>query len=161
MRSLGVTDPSTSPLRGFAQNDIQFMECGEKGRILRLAALAQDDRVNYEICKMAGRGSDASAACGRKSELSEWQRPRCPALPVADKAGHKRVQRSEFHERIANKKFWAPQTDARRKPALQGEAAAGHRNRIYLPKLSKMSGRETSLPDVKCGDYGSFACGSG
>ena len=37
-------------------------------------------------------GSDASAACGRYSELSEWQR-------------------SKFREPSANKKFRAPQQD--------------------------------------------------
>ena len=30
----------------------------------------------------------------------EQQRPRCPTLPVADKVGHKRVQRSTRCERI-------------------------------------------------------------
>jgi len=39
-------------------------------------------------------------------------RPRCPALPVAEEAGHKRVQRSKFCERKANRKFRAPQTGA-------------------------------------------------
>ena len=39
-------------------------------------------------------------------------RPRCPALPVAEEAGHKRVQRSKFCEPTANWKFRAPQTDA-------------------------------------------------
>ena len=37
------------------------------------------------------RGSDGSAAGGGYSDLSEWQWPRCSALPVADAAEHKRV----------------------------------------------------------------------
>ncbi len=31
-------------------------------------------------------GSDGNAACGRKSDLSEWPQPRCSALPVVDAA---------------------------------------------------------------------------
>ena len=38
-------------------------------------------------------GSDGSTACGRKSDLSEWQR-------------------SKFCERKANREFWAPQQEA-------------------------------------------------
>ena len=39
------------------------------------------------------QGSEGSAAGGRESDLSEWQR-------------------SKFRERIASKKFWAPQQEA-------------------------------------------------
>ena len=39
-------------------------------------------------------------------------RLRCPALPVADEAGQKHVQRSKFCEPLANRKFRVPQTDA-------------------------------------------------
>ena len=46
--------------------------------------------------------------------------PRCPALPVADTAGQKRVPRS-----------------AGRKPALPGEAAAGHRKRERWPSKAR------------------------
>ena len=37
------------------------------------------------------QGSEGSAAGGRYSDLSEWPRPRCSALPVADKAEQKCV----------------------------------------------------------------------
>ena len=40
------------------------------------------------------RGSEPTAASGGRKEANEWQWPRCPALTVADEAGHKRVQGS-------------------------------------------------------------------
>ena len=45
-----------------------------------------------------GTGSDGSAAGGGYSDLSEWPRPRCPTLPVADEVGHKRVPGSVADE---------------------------------------------------------------
>ena len=69
-----------------------------------------------ELAKPVKIWGASEAPPGAGGATREWQRLRCPAQPVADEAGHKRVQRS-----------------ARREPALTGEAAAGHSNRIAAP----------------------------
>ena len=56
---------------------------------------------NKKVTKEVGLGSEGSAAGGRRSDLSEWQR------------------------------------SASRKPALSGEADAGHRNRENPTKIRR------------------------
>jgi len=67
---------------------------------------------------------------------NDTERPRCPALPVADEAGHKRVQRS-----------------ARRKPAPSGEAAAGHRKRIQGSNEKHSTVHELSAGTARINDH--------
>ena len=49
--------------------------------------------LSWKRTRTAGEspGSEGSAAGGGRSDPSEWPRPRCSALPVADKAEHKCV----------------------------------------------------------------------
>jgi len=70
---------------------------------------------------------------------NDTERPRCPALPVADEAGHKRVQRS-----------------ARRKPAPPGEAAAGHRKRIQGSNEKHRTVHELSAGTARINDHFPF-----
>ena len=67
-------------------------------------------------------GSNPTAASGGGREESEWQRPRCPALPVADEAGHKRVQRSADDEDACHRgRCRAPQTDEKSRESVSSK----------------------------------------
>ena len=102
-----------------------------------VAALAvHRTAIHYRDCAsltLYTRGNEPTAAGGGGREASEWQRPRCPALPVADEAGHKRVQRSADEEGACHRRRCrVPQTDEKNEEKRKPEDFFGHRNRRAL-----------------------------
>ena len=84
-----------------------------------------DLRVAKEV------GSDGSTAGGGRSDPSEWPRPRCSALPVADKAEHKCVPGSiaDAAASSARKISGTPNGRQKQRSLAVGKAHTGHRNR--------------------------------
>ena len=112
-------------------------------------------KMVYTVQEPAGvMGSKGSAACGGSSDPSEWQRPRCSALPVADAAEHKRVPGSIADAAaLSARKISGHPKRAADDDGVRAEEYAGH-----LPSriLWVLSWRDKKVPPPA--GTGTFVC---
>ena len=76
-------------------------------------------------------GASRPPPVAESREASEWQRPRCSALPVADKAEHKCVPGSiaDAAASSARKISGTPNGRQKQRSRSDGKAHTGHHNR--------------------------------